>query len=44
MSASDAIVAGFADIYIPKDTWPDLIKKLERSGDCSILRQRANKT
>jgi|TARA_B100000073_G_scaffold142363_1_gene117142 3-hydroxyisobutyrate dehydrogenase len=37
MSASDAIVAGFADIYIPKDTWPDLIKKLERSGDCSIL-------
>ena len=37
MSASDAIFAGFADIYIPKDTWPDLIKKLERSGDCSIL-------
>ena len=37
MSASDAIFAGFADIYIPRDTWPDLIKKLERSGDCSIL-------
>ena len=37
MSASDAIFAGFADIYFPKDAWPDLINKLERFGDCSIL-------
>ena len=37
MGAADAIYAGFADIYLPKDKWPYIIDKLERSGDCSIL-------
>ena len=38
MNAADAIFAGFADIYIPKNEWPDLIKKLEKTGDCSIFK------
>lgn len=33
MNPGDAIFAEFADYYIPKNQWPDLIAKLETSGD-----------
>ena len=33
MNAADAIYAGFADIYIPKDEWSDVIDDLEKTGD-----------
>ncbi|WP_425039054.1 enoyl-CoA hydratase/isomerase family protein [Primorskyibacter sp. S187A] len=33
MGPGDAILAGFADYYIPEDTWPELIETLERTGD-----------
>ncbi|WP_187429659.1 3-sulfolactaldehyde reductase [Roseobacter fucihabitans] len=29
MSAGDAILAGFADLFIPQAHWPDLIRRLE---------------
>lgn len=37
MGPADAILAGFADHYIPIQQWPDLIDMLEASGDASIL-------
>jgi|TARA_R110000787_G_scaffold63231_3_gene142483 enoyl-CoA hydratase len=37
MSAQDAIFAGFADCYIPQHLWPNLIAKLEDTGDAAIL-------
>ena len=37
MGAEDAIYAGFTDTYIPEDTWPALIEKLERDGDLSAI-------
>lgn len=37
MNASDAIYAGFADLYIPEPKWPALIETLETTGDPSIL-------
>ena len=37
MNAADAIYAGFADIYIPEVTWPDLISTLEGSGNLAVL-------
>lgn len=33
MAAGDAILAGFADYYIPEGDWPALIAKLEDTGD-----------
>ena len=33
MNADDAIFAGFADMYVPQADWPDLIAKLEKTGD-----------
>ncbi|WP_204114121.1 3-hydroxyisobutyryl-CoA hydrolase [Shimia biformata] len=33
MNAGDAILAGFADYYIPEDNWPALIAALEETGD-----------
>ena len=41
MRAADAIYAGFADFYVPKDEWPYIIEKLEKTGDCSILSEEA---
>ena len=38
MNAEDALHAGFADIYLPEDTWPDHIAALENSADESALR------
>lgn len=33
MKAGDAILAGFADYYIPEEQWPELIEKLASTGD-----------
>ncbi len=37
LAAADAILAGFADYYIPETDWPNLIEKLEESGDWSLI-------
>lgn len=37
MGAGDAIHAGFADLYIPESEWPDLIARLESTGDLSLI-------
>lgn len=37
MDAGDAIFAGFADCYLPRAGWGDLIGRLERSGDVSLV-------
>jgi 3-hydroxyisobutyrate dehydrogenase len=37
MNASDAIFAGFADIYIPEGKWAGLIALLETTGDTTCL-------
>ena len=39
MNAEDAIYSGFADDYIPKDQWSNVINSLEKSGDTSILQK-----
>jgi len=39
MNASDAIYSGFADVYIPKNKWKNVINSLEKSGDISILKK-----
>lgn len=36
MRAGDAILAGFADHFVPQAHWPDLIRDLERSGDAGL--------
>lgn len=33
MGPADAIYAGFADYYIPRDIWPQLIENLSETGD-----------
>ncbi|CUH81688.1 putative enoyl-CoA hydratase echA8 [Tritonibacter multivorans] len=37
MGPGDAILAGFADHYIPEAQWPALISALEETGDVSAL-------
>ena len=37
MGAGDAIHAGFADTYLPESEWPDLIARLEETGDLSLI-------
>lgn len=37
MRAGDAIRAGFADLFIPEDRWPSIIRGLCESGDISAL-------
>ena len=39
MDAADAVFAGFADGFIPKNEWPYIIQILEKSGDASILQK-----
>jgi enoyl-CoA hydratase/carnithine racemase len=41
MGPGDAIHAGFADHYIPRAQWPDLIEILEASGDVALLERHA---
>lgn len=41
LKAADAIYAGFADLYIPKEKWAGLITALEQDGNLSILDQAA---
>ena len=37
MGAGDAIHAGFADTYLPEAEWPDLIARLEDTGDVALI-------
>ncbi|GKY89016.1 enoyl-CoA hydratase/isomerase family protein [Sinisalibacter aestuarii] len=37
MGPGDAIHAGFADLYVPREFWLDLTLRLESTGDLSIL-------
>jgi enoyl-CoA hydratase len=37
MDAGEAILAGFADSFVPETDWPALIAKLEASGDAGLI-------
>ena len=37
MDASDAVLAGFADYYIPRDRWRTLTETIEETGDWSVI-------
>ncbi len=41
MGPGDAIYAGFADLYVPQDAWPQVIAKLCETGDVTALTQAA---
>ncbi|WP_171098766.1 enoyl-CoA hydratase/isomerase family protein [Ruegeria sp. HKCCD7255] len=41
MGPADAIYAGFADHYIPRDIWPEVIELLEASGSAEPIAQHA---
>jgi enoyl-CoA hydratase/carnithine racemase len=41
MDAGDAILAGFADTFIPREGWRDLIDLLEASGDAALVARHA---
>ncbi len=41
MGPGDAILAGFADYYIPEAEWPALIKRLENTGDWGAIDRAA---
>ena len=43
MNAADAVYAGFADIYIPKEEWTNIIDDLEKTGDKTILQKHTKK-
>ncbi len=34
---ADAILAGFADFFVPRSDWPSLISALEKSGDWTLI-------
>ncbi len=40
LGAADAILAGFADTYIPEGDWPALIAELCRTGDVAAVAHR----
>jgi enoyl-CoA hydratase len=40
MGPGDAILAGFADHYLPEEHWQDTIAALERTGDIAMLLNR----
>lgn len=44
MSAADAILAGFADTFVPQDRWPDLISQLEGGASPQILENASEPT
>ena len=37
MGPGDAILAGFADWYLPEDRWPDLTARLAATGDAGLV-------
>jgi enoyl-CoA hydratase len=37
MVAADALLAGFADHFIPQSIWPDLVARLEQTGDARLV-------
>ena len=37
MGPDDAIYAGFADTYIPRDSWPEVIRHLQKEGNCDVI-------
>ncbi|SEL04785.1 Enoyl-CoA hydratase/carnithine racemase [Roseivivax marinus] len=41
MDAGDAIWAGFADLYVPRDAWAEAIAKLSESGQPSAITEFA---
>lgn len=41
MGADDAILAGFADYFIPQDGWPALIAALEETGQARLAEEAA---
>ncbi|MCC0035776.1 MAG: enoyl-CoA hydratase/isomerase family protein [Hoeflea sp.] len=41
MNASDAILAGFADYFIPEAEWPGLTEALIETGDVSVVQSMA---
>ncbi|MFW8593228.1 enoyl-CoA hydratase/isomerase family protein [Cribrihabitans neustonicus] len=41
MGADDAILAGFADYYIPESRWPELIAELESNGRAAAVEAAA---
>ena len=43
MDAADAIYSGFADSFIEKNEWPNVIEDLEKSGDASVLQKYLKK-
>ena len=44
MSAADAIYAGFADLFISEEKWPELIAALETGGSADILQEHTSGT
>ena len=41
MGPGDAIYSGFADYYLPEAKWPDLIRRLENTGDWTEIDRAA---
>lgn len=37
MGPGDAILAGFADYFVPEAGWPELIERLEETGDWTLI-------
>ncbi|PRY22693.1 enoyl-CoA hydratase [Aliiruegeria haliotis] len=37
MGPADAILAGFADYFVPAAAWPELIARLEETGDWTLI-------
>jgi enoyl-CoA hydratase/carnithine racemase len=42
MDAGDAIHAGFADHYVPREYWLDLVVELEETGDVGVIEKVAS--
>lgn len=43
MGPGDAIYAGFADVYVPKEMWAELTRTLEETGDPGEIAARAER-
>ncbi|MGR3515202.1 MAG: enoyl-CoA hydratase/isomerase family protein [Paracoccaceae bacterium] len=44
MDPGDAVLAGFADYYVPEAAWPALIERLEQTGDWTEIDAAAKTT